>query len=291
MLNTMPKAFVLGGERGLLGQALVQALKDKGWEAVAGRSGEFHYFSNDLYAELSACLDRVEPQCVFNAVAYTDVEGAEENEAEALVLNRALPAALARIVRTRPVRLVHFSTDFVFDGRKASPYTPDDAPNPLSAYGRTKLAGEQALLEASLPSCNIIRTAWLFGSGGKHFIRSIFNICREKGEAGVVFDQIGSPTYALDLARYTLALLESGGEGIFHIANSGQASWCELAGEAVSYSQMECRITPVNSGEFPSKAARPAYSVLNCDRFTQVTGLTPRAWPQALREYLMLDFA
>ncbi|MDL2285174.1 dTDP-4-dehydrorhamnose reductase [Desulfovibrio sp. OttesenSCG-928-F07] len=289
MNSTMPKAFVLGGQGGLLGRALTAALGAKGWDVVASIPGEFDYFAGDLYDKLSAKIDKAEPACIFNCVAYTNVEAAESNEEEAMVLNRSVPSVIARIVKERPTRLVHFSTDFVFDGRKTTPYTVSDSTNPLSAYGRTKLAGEDAINEAALERYNIIRTAWLFGSGKKNFVRTMLNICRERGEAKVVFDQIGSPTYALDLANYTLALVELEASGLFHIVNSGQASWCELAAEAANYSFVECQITPVPSTEFPSKVTRPAYSVLDTSSFTQITGMVPRAWPQALREYLMLD--
>ncbi len=289
MNSTMPKALVLGGQGGLLGRAVMAALAAKGWDAVASVPGEFDYFSGDLHDKLAEYVDKINPACIFNTVGYTNVEEAESNADKAQALNRGVPAALARVVKSRPVRLVHFSTDFVFDGRKSVPYTVDDQPNPLSVYGRTKRAGEQAILESALKRYNIVRTAWLFGGGKKNFVRTILNICRDRGEAKVVFDQIGSPTYTADLAAYTLMLVELEASGVFHIVNSGQASWCELAAEAVNYSQMECRVTPVPTAEFPSKVTRPAYSVLDTSSFTQITGTVPRAWPQALREYLMLD--
>jgi dTDP-4-dehydrorhamnose reductase len=287
----MPKALVLGGESGLLGQALVAALEASGkWEVTAGAPGEFDYFARGLSDILAARLDSLKPDCVFNAAAYTDVEGAEEHEDKALTLNRGLPAVLAGLVKSRPVRLVHFSTDFVFDGRKNTPYTTDDPPCPLSAYGRTKLAGEQAILEAGLSAYNIIRTAWLFGRGRKNFVRTILELCQGKKDIPVVSDQTGSPTYALDLAQHSLTLVDLAADGLFHIVNGGQGSWCELAGEALNYCQMECRVTPVPSAAWPSKVKRPAYSVLDVSRFAQLTGQVPRAWPQALRAYLMLDF-
>lgn len=291
MSNSSPKAFVLGGQGGLLGHALTAALKAKGWDVSANEPGTFDYFAADLHERLAEYIDNIEPACIFNTVAYTNVEAAESHKDEAMVLNRAVPAALARITKNRPVRLVHFSTDFVFDGRKNQPYTVDDQPNPLSVYGSSKLAGEDAIRDAALSRYDIVRTAWLYGSGKKNFVRTILDICRNKGEAKVVFDQIGSPTYALDLANYTISLVELESNGLFHIVNSGQASWCELAAEAVNYSLVECMITPVPSVEFPSKVTRPACSVLDCSRFTQITGIVPRAWPQALREYLMLDIA
>jgi len=286
----MPKALVLGGQSGLLGQALVAALKASGrWEVTANAPGEFDYFSRGLGDALAARVDSLEPDCVFNAAGYTNVEGAEDHEDEALILNRSLPAALAGLMKSRPARLVHFSTDFVFDGRKNTPYTTDDPPRPLSAYGRTKWAGEQAILEAGLSTYNIIRTAWLFGKGKKNFIQTILGLCQGKKEIQVVSDQTGSPTYALDLAQHSITLVELEANGLFHIVNGGQASWCELADEAVNYCQLECRVTPVSSAAWPSKVVRPAYSVLDVSRFTQLAGQSPRAWPQAVRAYLMLD--
>lgn len=289
MKITTPKTIVLGGQNGMLGRALSSAMTGKGWSVVTNAPGEFDYFSKDLYDILAAYVDKHEPECVLNAVSYTNVDKAEEEEDKAMVLNKAVPAALARMAKTRPVKLVHYSTDFVFDGKKTTPYTVDDQPNPISAYGRSKYAGEIAIREAAPDNYAIIRTAWLYGQNKKNFVQTILKTCREHGEAKVVFDQIGSPTYAKDLAEYSLALLELEGKGLFHIVNSGQASWCELAGESVNYAQLECRITPVSSLEFGSKVARPPYSVLDCTSLTQITGITPRSWAQALREYLMLD--
>lgn len=289
MKSTLPKTLVLGGQNGMLGRALAAAATGKGWDVVANASGEFDYFSSSLYDDLSAYIDRVQPDCIFNSVAYTHVDKAEKETELATALNKGLPTTLAKIVKSRPIKLVHYSTDFVFDGKKNTPYTVDDQPSPLSVYGRTKYAGELAIREAALDSACIIRTAWLYGSGKKNFVKTILGICREKGEVNVVFDQIGSPTYAKDLAEYSMALLELKAKGLFHIVNSGQASWCEFADEAANYAQLECRITPISSAEFGSPVARPPYSVLDVTSFTQITGIVPRSWAQALREYLMLD--
>jgi dTDP-4-dehydrorhamnose reductase len=289
MKNAAPKAIVLGGQNGMLGRALSAAVAAKGWVVVTNAPGEFDYFSKKLADNLAAYIDRHELDILFNTVAYTNVDKAEDEEDKAAALNKNLPAVLAKLVKTRPIKLVHYSTDFVFDGKKTTPYTVDDQPNPTSAYGRTKYAGEIAIREAAPENYAIIRTAWLYGHGKKNFVQTILGICRERGGANVVFDQIGSPTYAKDLADYSLALLELEGNGLFHIVNSGQASWCEFAGEATNYAQLECPITPVTSLDFGSKVARPAYSVLDCTSFTQITGITPRSWAQALREYLMLD--
>ncbi|MDR2825415.1 MAG: dTDP-4-dehydrorhamnose reductase [Deltaproteobacteria bacterium] len=284
------KAVVLGGKNGLLGSALVLVLQAKGWEVTTLSNADLDYSSSNFADSLTARLDLLEPDCLFNAVGYTDVEKAESNEEEAMLLNRRLPAVLGRIVKDRPVLLIHYSTDFVFDGRKQTPYTTDDVPAPLSVYGRSKYEGEQAVLALGLSGCLVIRTAWMFGPGKNNFVTKILNICHEKHEASVVFDQIGSPTYSVDLAKHSLELVDLGAEGLFHIVNSGRANWSELAAEAVSCLQVECMINPISYLDFPSKVTRPAYSVLDCSRFTQITSTKPRPWPQALREYLMQAF-
>jgi dTDP-4-dehydrorhamnose reductase len=289
-MASTPKAVVLGGKNGLLGRALVQILRGKGWEATPLSRIDLDYYSGTFTDSLAALLDSLEPCCLFNAVAYTDVEKAESNEEEAALLNKRLPAALGRVIKGRPVRLVHYSTDFVFDGRKRSPYTTDDAPGPLSVYGRSKYEGEQAVLALGLPGSMVIRTAWLFGQNKNNFITKILGICREKHAVSVVYDQIGSPTYAADLAGHSLELVELGAEGLFHIVNSGQANWSELAAEAVNCLQLECLINPISYADFPSKVQRPAYSVLDSSRFTSIASTKPRPWPQALREYLLQAF-
>jgi dTDP-4-dehydrorhamnose reductase len=285
------KALVLGGATGLLGQALVAALRESGWEIrIIGRSDvDLRAFdSND---RLRTIIDNSEPTCIFNAIAYTQVDAAEDDPESATLLNRSLPALLGRLVKERGCGLVHFSTDFVFNGKKMQPYTIEDAVEPLSVYGKSKRAGEEALLSLNLPHCLIIRTAWLFGPGRKNFISTILAHCREKKAVNVVDDQIGSPTHTVDLAQYTLKLVEAGGNGLFHIVNSGQASWCELASEAVQLAQVECVVTPVPSSAYPQKVQRPTYSVLNCDAFTRITGIAPRPWPQALRDFLFKEYS
>ena len=284
------KALVLGGATGLVGQALMEALRESAWAPRAVTRAELDLRAPDAADKLKALIDSTEPACVFNAVAYTQVDAAEDDPEAATLLNRTLPAMLGRLVKTRGCGLVHFSTDFVFNGKKKQPYTTEDETDPLCVYGATKLAGEEALLALNLPNCLIIRTAWLFGPGRKNFVSTILRLCQEKKCINVVHDQVGSPTYTADLAQYTLKLVEAGAAGLFHIVNSGQASWCELASEAVQLAQVECNVTPVPSSAFPQKAMRPAYSVLNCDDLARITGISPRPWPQALREYIFKEF-
>ena len=224
---------------------------------------------------------------VFNTVSYTQVDRAEDEPDAAWRLNRDFPAALGRIAPKVGFRLVHYSTDFVFDGRKTQPYTLSDEPNPLSVYGKSKLAGENALLRSGLSGLLILRTAWLFGPGRKNFVLTILTLAKSREQLGVVHDQIGSPTYTVDLAKNTLRLLDApDAQGIFHLVNSGQASWCELAAEAVKLAGLSCTVNAITTAEYPTKAVRPAFSVLSTEKYTQRTGHTPRSWLQALQDYV-----
>lgn len=279
----MAKALILGAT-GLLGQALVHVLTARGRTVeVLGRAD-----GNVLDMKfLEARINAAEPDEVYNAVAWTDVDGAEDHQEEALQLNRCLPDSLARILKaTGHGRLIHYSTDFVFSGQHSAPWTEKDIPRPVSAYGRTKLAGEEAVLNILPDHSCVLRTAWLFGPGRKNFVDTILEACRRRDYVSVVHDQIGSPTYSHDLAQWSVTLAEQNASGIVHATNSGQASWCELACEAISLAGGPCRIEPIASAQWPQKAKRPPYSVLDVSVLGERLGHKPRPWPQALREYL-----
>ncbi len=276
-------ALILGGKTGLLGQSLAEILHRSGWTTICPGREDLDLFDSSRVEELA---DRQGVTHVFNAVAYTQVDKAEDDPDEAARLNRTLPIRIGQICRTLDIPLVHYSTDFVFNGKKERPYRPEDETAPLSVYGRTKLEGETGLLELGLNNLLILRTAWLFGPCRTNFIERILTLAREREELTVIHDQIGCPTYTPDLARHTLELVAKQASGIFHLANGGQASWCEFAAEAVTCAGLPCRVQPVTSEEYPQKAVRPRFSVLDTSAFTRMTGTTPRPWVQALREYL-----
>ncbi len=281
------KALILGGRTGLLGQALVRTLNAHDWTAAAlGREdGDLH--DVDFLKEQ---LERTAPDVIFNTVGWTQVDAAEDEKDAALRWNRALPDSLARLVKGTSCHLVHYSTDFVFSGAGDRPYTEADTPKPLSVYGASKLAGEQAVLQLAPENSCIVRTAWLFGPGRKNFVSTILEACRRRDTISVVHDQVGSPTYTLDLAHWSLLLAEKRATGIVHAANSGQASWCDLACESVSLAGAPCRVDPIPSSEWPQRAPRPAFSPLDTTHLTALIGLTPRPWPQALRDYLFKEY-
>lgn len=278
--------LVLGGKTGMLGQALMDALAKAGHPAVAQGRDDVDLTSREA---LTAYLETVNPGVVFNAVAYTQVDKAEDEPDEAARLNKTLPEHLAHLSASMGFKLIHFSTDFVFDGKGQEPYEVDAPTGPVSVYGRTKLAGEKAIQSVNPPGWTICRTAWLFGPGRKNFITTILNLCRSRDTLNVVDDQIGSPTCTVDLALHAVQLLDAGASGLFHVVNVGEASWCELATEAVRLTGLPCKVSPIPTSGYPTKAARPAWSVLSTAAFTAATGVTPRPWAKALRDYIFKD--
>lgn len=280
------KAVILGGRTGLLGQSLTEKLKVQEVITIPLSRSDFDPLNDE---SLTAMLEREEPDFIFNTVAYTMVDLAEDEENNAHLLNTTLPATLGRLCKQLNIKLIHYSTDFVFDGKKDSPYMEEDQTNPQSVYGETKLAGEERLCELDYEDILIIRTAWLFGPNKTNFVHKILGLAKECENLTIVHDQVGSPTYTPDLAEYSIELLKNEAKGIFNVVNSGKASWCELATEAINSCAINCRVDPVPTSAYPTKATRPPYSVLDTSKFTEVTGVTPRPWVQALRDYVYND--
>jgi dTDP-4-dehydrorhamnose reductase len=227
---------------------------------------------------------------VLHGAAYTAVDAAEQNEALATRANVTASEVLARRCAREGVRLVAVSTDFVFDGQARSPYREEDAPRPLSVYGRTKLAGERAARDAHPSGTSIVRTQWLYGPRGKHFPRTIVGHAREKGRLQVVDDQSGSPTSTLELAPALWDVLARGGPEIYHAACEGECSWYEFTVailEACGLSKVE--VSPCSSAAFPRPAVRPAYSVLDSSRLARLRGKPLAHWRTALADYLALE--
>jgi dTDP-4-dehydrorhamnose reductase len=245
---------------------------------------------------VATALARIAPNVIINCAAYTNVDGAESEEALALKINGIGPGHLALATRQLGATLVHISTDYVFDGMKSSPYTEADPVAPVSAYGRTKLAGERAIAASGLTNYYIIRTSWLYGPGGKNFVETIVRLATEREELRIVDDQIGSPTYTADLARAIFALLSAGErrapQGIYHYANEGQASWYEFACAIVALMQQQGlpvrtqKVMPIRTDEYPLPATRPAYSVFSKDKYKGATGAIVPDWRESLAAYM-----
>lgn len=223
---------------------------------------------------------------IVNCAAYTQVDKAEENEAAADLLNRQAPAILAAAAKEVGATLIHISTDYVFDGDAHLPYREEAQTTPLGVYGRTKLAGEQAIVSSGCRYL-IFRTAWLYSEYGNNFLKTMLRLTAERESLNVVFDQIGSPTYAGDLALALFSIIEddaySHNEGIYHFSDEGVCSWYDFAVEiAAAAGHDQCRIRPCHSNEYPTKTPRPAYSVLDKTKAKITFGLEIPHWRESM---------
>jgi len=226
-------------------------------------------------------LDAQNFDIVINCAAYTAVDKAEDDFEAADRINRLGPALLAKYGR----RIIQVSTDYVFDGTAHLPYKEEDAVNPVSVYGSTKLAGEEAVL-AEAETAVIIRTAWLYSSFGANFVKTMRRLGAERDSLGVIFDQIGTPTYAADLAAAIVAMLpniQPGMKEIYHYSNEGVASWYDFACAIMDESGLACAIRPLETHEYPIRATRPAYSVLNKAKIRRDFGLSIPHWMDGLK--------
>jgi len=285
MIASVGLRILVTGASGQLGRALVELLGER----VALAAGRETLDVTDAVA-VRRVFGQARPDLVVNAAAYNDVDGAESQRELAFAVNAHGPAHLARVCEEAGVPLVHISTDYVFDGAQRRPYVEDDPPNPLGAYGASKLAGEQAALEAGCPRL-VLRTSGVFGDGGSRvkggsFVDRILALARSGQPLRVVGDQLFSPTYAKDLAAALLALVARGVQGLVHVTNSGSCSWHALAVAALRLSGIDAAVAEIHAEELARPARRPAYSVLSNDRY-QALGLAPlRPWHDALSELL-----
>ena len=221
---------------------------------------------------------------IINAAAYTAVDKCEDQEELAFKINVEGPLNLAM----SGAKVIHISTDYVFDGTNYKPYTEDDQTNPVSAYGRTKLAGEKAVLDNSEIAV-VIRTAWLYSPHGNNFVKTMRKLGAEKEEINVVFDQIGTPTYATDLAQAIVKILPQMNErnkGVYHFTNEGVCSWYDFATEIMTMSGLDCKVNAIPSSAYPTKAKRPHYSVLSKQKITQTFGVEIQHWRKGLGQCL-----
>jgi dTDP-4-dehydrorhamnose reductase len=281
--------YLIAGAGGMLGTALRQLLAERELHHVAPQEREFDITSeSDVRAMLHAfgllCDGYGMPGVLINAAAYTNVERAEDEPERAYLVNEHGPRLLAEAARAEGLEFIHVSTDFVFDGTKDGAYSETDAPNPLSVYGASKLAGERAVAEA-YPEAMIVRTAWVYGPGGVNFPTKILELAEHMPALKVVTDEVGSPTYTLDLAAGILGLAEVNASGIYHLAGAGSCSRFELAERVLALAGLERTLEPVTSDAFPAKAARPRNSVLDCSK-AGALGVTMPQWADGLERFM-----
>jgi dTDP-4-dehydrorhamnose reductase len=278
------------GARGQLGSELVRQALQRGWLVVPLARPDLDIGDGDA---VSRAIETAKPSAVLNAAAFTRVDDAEREPALAMRVNAEGVRTLARACRQEQIPIVHFSTDYVFDGRSTRPYRPHDPPSPLGTYGRSKWEGERAILEEADRHL-ILRTAWVFGVQGHNFVKSILRLTREGAPLRVVDDQVGSPTAADDLANAALTALEhardtGSGWGLHHFVNAGQTTWHGFAERIVARARgpiLARQIERISTTDLRLPAPRPAYSVLDTTTFTETFGLEPRPWEDALDDVL-----
>jgi dTDP-4-dehydrorhamnose reductase len=268
------------GANGMLGRDMMALLGDR------GRGVDIDGIDITSLESTERVLTAVRPSVVINCAAYTDVDGCEGNQETAMKVNGEGVAHLAMTTRTIGARLVQVSTDYVFDGNKGTPYQEDDAPHPLNVYGESKLAGEMNAVFN--PDHLIVRTQWLYGLHGKNFVETMLRLGAERDELSVVDDQIGSPTWTVDLAHAILALVEKGCQGVYHAANEGYCSWNEFAQAIFQEAGMPVTVSAMTTGQLNRPARRPLLSPLDCGKLAHDCGYRPQPWRDALRSYLRL---
>lgn len=280
------KALVTGAN-GQLGRALV-ALAPAGWDCVGATREQLDLADENAIRD---AIGTARPDIVINAGAYTAVDKAESEEELATSINATAVRVLAQATRDVGGHLVHVSTDFVFDGTSSTPYRPDAARRPLSAYGRSKAAGEDFAGE----DATIVRTSWVYDAGGANFVRTMLRLMRERDELSVVEDQIGSPTWAAGLAETLWAFAALRQPGVFHHRDAGVASWYDFAvaiGEeasAIGLLDREIPVIPISTADYPTPAARPAFSVLEDSDTRALIGDRPAHWRENLKRMLQKE--
>ena len=291
--------ILLLGHKGMLGSDLLSKLSSE-HEVVGMDREEIDIVSAD---ECRKAIEETVPDIIINAAAYTNVDGCETAKEDCFAVNAEAVKNIAGACRNKNIRIVHFSTDYVFDGMAKQPYKEGDKCNPINMYGESKLAGERYLQSLS-DNYLLIRTSWLYGVKGKNFVGAILEKAKAKdfirdtmekanvekegpSTLSVVDDQVGSPTYTKDLAAAVALLIEKNAQGIFHVTNRGSCSWHQFAVRILQESGFnDIEVLPIKSDKLQRPAKRPAYSILSTQKFIQTTGKTMQPWQLALQDYL-----
>ncbi|MFC1754628.1 dTDP-4-dehydrorhamnose reductase [Thermoproteota archaeon] len=278
--------LALLGATGLLGSEFKQTLENLELELFTFDKQALDICSAEsIKTALSACgkLD-----FVINCAAYTDVDACETHRDLAFAVNSMGAQNLGSYCADNTIALIHFSTDYVFDGEKQWPYIESDSYNPINIYGLSKLEGENAIIH-NCPQHYIFRIEWLYGKSGPNFIDKIINASQNKKELNVVADQWGSPTYAKEIVRSVIPILEHSPEyGLYHLANRGYTTWYHLAEYVLKLQNSDCRVIPISSEEIKRPAKRPHMSALNISKFLDLDLVTPLKWQEAVKEYLKI---
>jgi len=283
------------GSNGQVGWELRRTLTPLGSVVAVDREGRVNALADlsDL-DRLHLLLDKLNPRIVVNAAGFTDVERAEIEEDFARRINAEAPAVIGQWAAEHKVPVVHYSTDYVYDGSKQEPYTEHDAPNPLNAYGRTKLAGDDALL-ATGADVVILRANWLYGTRGRNFLRSMQELLTERDEVQVIDDQIGAPVWSRAIAEATGQVIGqilrgqidiAALRGVYHLASEGATSWHGFAQALCDLGEYDCKVQPVSTADYPSSVNRPLNSRLDCSKAKEQFGISLPDWRSLLLDCL-----
>ena len=241
------------------------------------------------YNQVKSFIEVNDIKIIINCAAYTAVDKAEDDAVNADAINHLAVKNLAQISKDKNIQLIHISTDYVFDGKNFKPYFEDDTTNPNSIYGRTKLDGENEMIKINPNNSIIIRTSWVYSSFGNNFVKTMLRLGKEKEELGVIFDQVGTPTYARDLAKTILDIIpkiQNSKLEIYHYSNEGAISWYDFAKEIMKMAKLNSKINPIETFQYPTPASRPHYSLLNKSKIKKDFDITIPYWKDSLDKCL-----
>ncbi|HSC52384.1 MAG TPA: dTDP-4-dehydrorhamnose reductase [Phnomibacter sp.] len=278
--------ILVSGANGQLGKCLQDVAVDYPEHQLIFLGRE--HFALEQFGMVHAVLQNLQPDMVINAAAYTAVDKAEQEVDLAMLINGEAVGNLAKICHELGIRLIHISTDYVFDGTASTPYVETDAVHPMGVYGKSKLLGEQLVL-ANHPESIIIRTSWVYSRHGHNFVKTMLRLMKEKEQIGVVSDQLGCPTYAIDLADAILKIASQKSKpGVYHFANEGVISWHQFAKAIQEITGSTCIVNAIKTAQYPTPAKRPAYSALDTTHIANSFGISIPHWKQSLEACLTL---
>jgi len=282
------------------GKAKASLPKINGTEVLTSADTNYYFTDRDSLDitnphAIKKFVEKNNIDTIINCTAYTAVDKAEDDEENADKVNHLAVKYLSEIAKERAISLIHISTDYVFDGKTHIPYKENDTTNPNGVYGKTKLDGEKAMQEINPSNSIIIRTSWVYSNFGTNFVKTMLRLGKERDELGVIFDQVGTPTYAKDLAKAILKILPKLSHSeldleskvkIYHYSNEGVCSWYDFAKEIMKMAKISCKINPIETKEYPTPATRPHYSILNKSKIKEDFGIIIPYWRDSLKECL-----
>ena len=270
------------GVNGQLGYDVVKELEKRGHQAVGVDREQMDLTSKE---QIKECIENVNPEAIIHCAAYTAVDKAEDEEELCRRVNAIATKDIAECAKKLDIPMIYISTDYVFDGTKDGEYTEEDIPNPINVYGKTKYEGEVYVQEL-LEKYYIVRISWVFGENGNNFIDTMLRLAKDRDEINVINDQVGSPTYTKDLAPLLVDMIETDKYGVYHATNEGYCTWYEFAKEIFRIAEIDIKVNPITTKEYPTKAVRPMNSKMSKEKIITNNFNKLRLWKDSLREYI-----